>query len=111
MPTPQYQPQAVELIVDAPDVRVAEITLAAGTDTPPHEHTEVEEVCYCLAGELTCAVEGEPVAVLQPGQKIRFAAGHDHRLSNPGHSPCRFLLIHGVGRFDFVPSRQASGQK
>ena len=105
MPTPTYEPQAVELIVDTPDVRVAEITLAPGTDTPPHEHSEVEEVCYCLAGELTSEVEGEPPAVLQPGRKTRFAAGRGHRLSNRGHAPCRFLLIHGVGRFDFVPSR------
>ncbi len=91
--------------MDTPEVRVAEITLAAGTDTPAHEHSEVEEICYCLAGELTCEVEGEPSAMLLPGQKMRFAAGRDHRLSNPGHSPCRFLLIHSSGRFDFVPSR------
>jgi quercetin dioxygenase-like cupin family protein len=104
MPNPPYQPQAVELIVDTPDVRVAEITLAPGTDTPPHEHTEVEEVCYCLEGELTCEAEGEPPVVLRPGEKKRFAAGLDHRLSNEGEVPCRFLLVHGVGPFNFVPT-------
>lgn len=102
MPNPPYQPLAVEQIVETPDVRVAEITLAPGTDTPPHEHTEVEEVCYCLAGELTCEVEGEPPVVLRPGEKTRFAAGADHCLSNRGDVPCRFLLVHGVGRFNFV---------
>lgn len=105
MPTPPYQPQAVELIVDTPDVRVAEITLGPGADTPPHEHSEVEEVCYCLAGELTCEAEGETPAVLRAGQKRRFAAGRDHQLSNRGQVPCRLLLIHGVGRFDFVQSK------
>src|SRR4051795_3487087 len=107
MPTTPYRPQAVELIVDTPDVRVAEITLAPGTDTPPHEHTDVEEVCYCLEGELTCEAEGEPPTVLAQGQRRRFPAGRDHRLSNEGEIACRFLLVHGVGRFNFVPTQRA----
>jgi quercetin dioxygenase-like cupin family protein len=102
MASAPYRPQAVELIVDTPDVRVAEITLAPHTDTPPHAHTAVAEVCYCLEGELSCEAEGEEPVVLRAGQKRTFAAGSDHRLRNPGGAPCRFLLIHGVGRFDFV---------
>lgn len=35
---------------------------------------------------------------------MRFAAGRDHRLSNRNEKPCRFLLVHGVGHFDFVVS-------
>jgi quercetin dioxygenase-like cupin family protein len=104
MPNAPYQPQAVQLIVDTPDVRVAEITLAPHTDTPPHEHTEVEEICYCLEGELTCQNEGEAAALLRPGQKTTFPAGLDHQLKNNSEASCRFLLIHGVGRFNFVPT-------
>src|SRR4051812_43121334 len=107
MPDRPYQPQSVELIVDTPDARVAEIMLAPHTSTPPHEHTDVEEVCYCLEGELTCEAEGEPPVVLRSGQKVRFAAGVDHRLSNRGEVPCRFLLVHGVGRFNFVPTAKS----
>jgi quercetin dioxygenase-like cupin family protein len=99
-----YQPQDMELIVDTPDVRVAEITLAPQADTPPHEHTQVDEVCYCIEGELSCEAEGEAPVVLRAGQKKTFAAGSDHRLRNRGETTCRFLLIHGVGRFDFVPT-------
>src|SRR5690348_9223404 len=99
-----YKPQDVELIVNTPDVRVAEITLAPHTDTPPHEHTEVPEFCYCLEGEVSCRTEGESPSILRAGQKKIFAAGSDHQLRNEGDVPCRFLLIHGVGRFNFVPS-------
>ena len=62
-----YQPQDLELIVNTPDVRVAEITLAPHTDTPPHKHTAVPEVCYCLEGELTCATEGESPTIVRAG--------------------------------------------
>ena len=99
-----YQPQAVELIVDTPTVRVAEIILAPHTDTPPHEHTDVEEVCYCLEGQLSCQAEGQEPTVLRAGQKKTFPAGSDHQLLNRSDAPCRFLLIHGVGRFNFVPT-------
>jgi quercetin dioxygenase-like cupin family protein len=99
-----YEPQEMELIVDTPDVRVAEITLAPHTDTPAHEHTRTQEVCYCLEGELRCEADGEAPTVLRAGRKKTFAAGSDHRLRNVGDAPCRFLLIHAVGRFDFVPT-------
>jgi quercetin dioxygenase-like cupin family protein len=109
MPKAPYQPQDVELIVNAPDVRVAEITLAPHSDTPPHEHAEVPEVCYCLQGELTCEAEGEATVVLRAGEKRIFAAGAGHQLRNVGDVPCRFLLIHAGGRFDFVKTEKKSG--
>ena len=58
MSKPTYQARGVEVIVETADVRVAEITLAPGEGTPMHEHREVEEVCYCLEGELTCKAVG-----------------------------------------------------
>jgi quercetin dioxygenase-like cupin family protein len=97
-----YQPQDVQLIVDTPDVRVAEITLGPHADTPAHEHTEVPEVCYCLEGQLVCEADGEAPTVLRAGQRRTFAAGSHHQLRNAGDAPCRFLLIHAGGRFDFV---------
>lgn len=98
-----YQAQKMEIICETPDVRVAEITLSPLSDTPPHQHRHVEEICYCLEGELTCEV-GEQATVLKVGERMRFAAGRDHRLGNRAATPCRFLLIHGGGKFDFIAS-------
>ncbi len=99
-----YQSQQMEVICETPDVRVVEITLGPHSDTPPHQHSEAEEICYCLQGELTCEIEGQQASVLNPGERMRFVARHEHRLSNRTGEPCRFLLIHGGGKFDFVPS-------
>lgn len=98
-----YQAQQMEVICETPDVRVAEITLAARSDTPQHQHTQAEEICYCLSGELTCEVSGQ-TSVLKPGDRMRFAAGQDHELRNEADVACRFILIHGGGRFDFLRS-------
>jgi uncharacterized cupin superfamily protein len=101
-PTP-YQAQQTEIICETPEVRVAEITLSPSSDTPPHRHSKTEEICYCLEGELTCEI-GHKATVLKPGERMRFAVGQDHQLRNRTSTPCRFLLIHGGGKFDFVES-------
>ena len=97
-----YTPAEMVLICQTPDVRVTEITLAPRSDTPVHEHTEAEEICYCLDGELTCEIPGERPHVMQRGDRKTFPAGRPHRLSNLQDAPCKFLLIHSGGAFDFV---------
>lgn len=108
MVTSPYQSQLIEVICETPDVRVAEITLPPRSDTPVHQHTEAEEICYCLLGELTCEVAGQ-TTFLKPGERMRFASGQDHQLRNNGDVVCRFLLVHGGGRFDFLASDARSG--
>lgn len=106
MTGPAYQPLNLEIIMQNETVRVAEITLPPHSPVPEHQHTESEEISYCLEGELSCRVDGRLDCVLKPGQKTRFPAGQEHQLSNAGEVPCRFLLIHGVGKFDFVPVKR-----
>ena len=36
------------------------------------------------------------------GQSATVAPPTVHHVSNPGMRPCRFLLIQGVGKYDFV---------
>lgn len=97
-----YYPVESVVICRTSDVRVVEITLGPGTQTPPHEHTNAEEVCYCLHGELTCQSPGAPPDILREGQRRVFRAGDVHMLRNDGDIPCRLLLIHTGGQFDFV---------
>ncbi len=99
----QYKSDAMELICDTAEVRIAEITLAAHAQTPEHVHTHAPEICYCLSGELTVEHVGPQPMILRPGDKKRFEAGSAHQLVNRSGQPCRFLLIHAGGAFDFVP--------
>lgn len=97
-----YRAQQVEVVCESPDVRVAEITLPPSAKIPSHRHTHTQEICWCLAGQLTCQSPGEPTSVLQAGERKIFPANHEHALLNQGEGPCRFLLVHGVGKFDFI---------
>ena len=50
---------------------------------------------------------GAPVEVdiskVDPGAMIKVDAKTAHRVMNSGPITCRFLLLQGVGRFDYLP--------
>lgn len=102
MSHPTYTPQLLEVIYQTPDIRVAEINLPPFGQTPAHRHSHTDEVCYCLEGDLTCQTPDAPDGILHAGQRRDFPANSTHTLVNLGEMPCRFLLIHKGGEFDFV---------
>ena len=46
--------------------------------------------------------------VLQVSDSVKVVPGTAHRPFNPDTAPCRFVLIQGVGKYDFLPFRQDS---
>ncbi|WP_213774603.1 cupin domain-containing protein [Bradyrhizobium sp. dw_78] len=96
------------------DVFVKEFTLAKGEEVPWHTHTEVFDIFYCLQGSLRIErmdrVGGEriPDFELQVGDSAKVEVGTVHRPFNPGPGVCRFLIVQGVGAYDYVPYKPAS---
>ena len=39
---------------------------------------------------------------LNPGESATVMPPMAHHVSNPSGKPCRFLLIQGVGKYDFI---------
>lgn len=99
---PQYTIAGKQAIVESPDVRVTLMTLAPGEATPWHRHTVVADTTFRLDGEVEVqAKEPEEAIRLMPGQPCRMEPGRPHRVANAGSGPCRFLLVQGVGPYDF----------
>ena len=99
-----YPAEKTDVVCESPDVRVAEITLPPLARVPTHRHTRSQEICWCLEGQLTWHTPDEAEHTLQPGERKTFPADQEHTLLNRREAPCRFLLVHGVGAFDFVKS-------
>jgi quercetin dioxygenase-like cupin family protein len=91
------------IIAETPDLRVVEYALASGQAQPWHHHSEITDVFYCLEGriEVDCRDPARQ-QTLHPGEKGSMPAGTIHRVRNAGDGISRYLLIQGVGRFDFV---------
>lgn len=91
------------------DVFVKEFTLEPGQDVPWHSHTAVFDIFYCLEGRLTIErldlASGRRLGdlALQVGDRAKVDTGTAHRPFNPGTGQCRFLIIQGVGDYDFIP--------
>jgi quercetin dioxygenase-like cupin family protein len=89
-------------VIETPDVRVTLMTLAPGEATPWHTHSAVTDTAFRLDGKVEVqAREPEAVFRLAPGEPCVMPPGRPHRVANAGGSPCRLLLVQGVGPYDF----------
>lgn len=104
MTKPQpYKVRDIHVVAKGADVLVREYTLDPGEAIPWHHHSEVEDTYYGLEGIVlieTRSPQGRHE--VRTGQSAKVIPPAAHHVSNPGRAPCRFLLIQGVGRYDFV---------
>ena len=98
-----YQAKKISVIAKGADVLVREYVLAPGESIPWHHHTEVTDHYYALEGTLRIDTRAPAVRrELNPGASATVAPPTAHHVSNSSGKPCRFLLIQGVGQYDFV---------
>lgn len=90
-------------LCEAPGLRVRRLSLAAGQCVPWHLHTTITDTFFCMEGPMRIATrdpEGEHV--LQAGGTLAVAPGTAHYVAGVDDGPCRFMLVQGVGEYDYV---------
>ncbi len=91
------------VIAQAPGLRVVEYVLQPGDTLPWHHHSEVTDRFFCLAGRIEVALRvPERRLLLAPGESCAVAPGTVHRSANAAAGVSRYLLVQGVGRYDFI---------
>jgi len=90
---PNYSVKNAETVAAAKDLRVRLFTLAPGQLIPWHFHSAIADEFFVLDGELTVETRAPTID--------RVNAGHVHQTSNRGTRDCRFLIVQGVGKYDF----------
>ncbi len=97
-----YSVKNVETVAAGKDLRVRLFTLAPGEVIPWHFHTAIADDFFVLDGELTVETRTpDDYRVLTVGERYRVNAEHPHQTSNRGAKDCRFLIVQGVGKYDF----------
>ena len=90
-------------LIDANGVRVVEFSLSPGKSCAQHFHSHILEYCYCLQGQLSVDInDKQSTVVLNPGEKVEIAPRVVHSLRNETHQVSRYLVVQGVGEYDFV---------
>ena len=104
-----YTIRRKETVARTNGLQVSEMTLGPGDEVPWHSHSTITDTTYCLLGEIEVSFLGGGAPVrLAPGESVRVEPERIHRVRNIGAGEARFLLVQGIGSYDFVPA-QAPG--
>jgi quercetin dioxygenase-like cupin family protein len=93
-----------ETVAEGADLRVVVLTLATGQCVPWHYHSTITDSFVCLEGPMVVETRA-PHAVhqLQPGERCAVAPKTAHYVHGKDDGPCKFMLVQGVGIYDFMP--------
>jgi quercetin dioxygenase-like cupin family protein len=99
-----YELAGRELVAEGTDLRVQVLTLAAGQCVPWHYHSEITDAFVCLEGPMVVETRAPPNEyLLMPGQRCAVPPKTAHYVHGEDGGACQFLIVQGVGVYDFVP--------
>lgn len=97
-----YKIRSHETVAEGADMRVTILTLDPGECVPWHWHSEVADDFLCMEGPMVVETRApRHEYVLQPGQRCSVSAKTAHYVHGVDGGPCRFLLVQGVGVYDY----------
>ena len=92
-----------QLIAETAGLRVQILTLASGQEIPWHHHTVVTDTFICLNGQMVVKTRSSDADhQLRPGDKCSVAPTVVHRVAGKDGAGCRFLIVQGIGKYDFI---------
>ncbi len=95
-----------EVILKTRDVLVRILRLEPGSSTGLHQHSVVSDFVVCLSGEVVIETKDpEQSKVLRPGERYRIERMQIHCVKNTSVPTSEYLLVQGVGSYDFIPYR------
>jgi mannose-6-phosphate isomerase-like protein (cupin superfamily) len=98
-----YQVKRVVLVMVGSDMQARLFTLAPRDKIPWHCHSECADHYFVLEGTLTVSTPKlKRAKKVQIGRHYRIAPGTPHLISNRSGADCRFLLLQGVGKCDWI---------
>ena len=89
---------------ERPGFRISELQLSPTQTVPWHFHTNIADTFYVLAGEMRLFLQNPKEEVrLKPGETYTAVAGRPHLVTNAGTGSLTFLVLQGMGEYDYVP--------
>ena len=89
---------------ERPGFRITELTISPTQKVPWHYHTRVQDTFYVLEGRLRIFLRDPKEDVpLGPGESFAVRAGRPHLVTNAGTTSATFLVLQGIGEYDYVP--------
>ncbi len=100
-----YEIAHTELVAEGADLRVQVLTLAAGQCVPWHSHSEITDSFVGIEGRTVIETRApRKTHQLEPGQRCAVGPKNVHTVHGYNDGPCKFMVIQGVGTYDYMPA-------
>ena len=89
---------------ERPGFRISELQLSPTQKVPWHYHTNVHDTFYVIEGHIRILLREPSEEVrLGPCETYSVRPGRPHFVANAGDNSATFLILQGVGEYDYVP--------
>jgi quercetin dioxygenase-like cupin family protein len=87
-----------------PGFRISELQISPTQTVPWHYHSNVQDAFYVIEGQIRVFMrEPKEEVRLGPGDTYSVAPRRPHLVVNAGDTSATFLVLQGIGEYDFVP--------
>jgi mannose-6-phosphate isomerase-like protein (cupin superfamily) len=89
---------------DRPGFRINELQISPSQKVPWHYHNNVRDTFYVLEGNIRIFLRDPKEEVrLAPGETYAVQPKRPHLVVNGGDTSATFLVLQGIGEYDFIP--------
>lgn len=89
---------------ERPGFRINELQISPSQKVPWHYHSRTQDTFYVLEGTIRIFLRDPNEEVpLAPGESYTVHPQRPHLVANGGAGSATFLVLQGIGAYDFVP--------
>jgi quercetin dioxygenase-like cupin family protein len=87
-----------------PGFRITELQISPTQKVPWHCHSNIGDTFYVLVGTIRIFLQNpKEEVVLLPGETYSVRPKRPHLVTNAGLESAVFLVLQGIGEYDYVP--------
>jgi len=106
-----YEVERRAVHAERPGFRISELQISPAQQVPWHYHSNVQDTFYVIEGSLRLFLRDPKEQVrLGPGDTYTVAPRRPHLVTNGGDGSATFLVLQGIGEYDFVPLVQTGAE-
>jgi quercetin dioxygenase-like cupin family protein len=92
-----------ETLAEVEGLRVRLLSLLEGQCVPWHCHSEITDTFFCMRGPIHVLTRNPDAKyILDNGDMLAVPPGTPHFVSGAGSGECQFMIVQGVGTYDYV---------
>lgn len=105
-----YEVERRARYAERPGFRISELQISPTQRVPWHYHSHVQDTFYVIEGRIRLWLrEPREDVRLGPGETYSVRPRRPHLVVNDGETSATFLVLQGVGEYDYVPLTRKGG--